>query len=652
MRKVLIMRLLFEPCRIGKVTIKNRVVLPPMEVLYGELDGHPGQRCISYYEERARGGVGLIIVEATAVDIVNNTRWDRQLCIAEDKYIADFQLLTEAIHKYDCKAFIQLHHYGAKSPNTPSGIIWAASEIPALPGGKVCHKMTVEEIKIEEKRFIDAAARAKAAGFDGVELAGTHGYLLSQFLSPYYNNRDDEYGGSTENRCRIYCEIIEGIHERLGKDYPVSVRFPGDEFSPEVPNTLTVEDAPEIARILEKAGADVLNVSNGNNFNADANCEPYSYISGWKKHVAKAVKESVSIPVIATNTIKDPEFAEQMLEEGVSDFLALGRANIADPFFVKKAQEGDSLGIRKCIGCMFCREQLYSMLPIKCALNPRVGFEYVYPYECEKDGIGKSVVIIGGGPAGMESAIVLADRGFKVTLFEKSNCLGGSMNLADKGLFKEKITKLTATMTEELRRRNVDVVLGKEADVSDVLALSPDGVVLACGAEPIVPDMPGVEQSFVVKVHDVISGKQKVDGNVVIIGSGMTGLECAEKLCNDGCNVTVIEMQDKIGPGMFSVIIADMMKRIKPFSPCMMTKCALKAFTENGIIIKNLEDNSEEEIKADYVVLSIGVKPNDEKTRQLAEKFKNVLVVGDNVQSGKIPHAMKDAYIKALNFLK
>lgn len=622
-----------------------------MEVLFGELDGHPGRRAVAYYEERARGGVGLIIVEASAVDVVNNMRWDRQLCIAEDKYISDFMLLTEAVHKYDCKVFIQLHHYGAKSPLPAGGEIWAASEIPAMPGGRVCHMMTTEEIKIEEKRFVDAAARAKLAGFDGVELAGTHGYLLSQFLSPYYNNRDDEYGGTTENRCRIYCEIIQGIHKRLGRDFPVSVRFPGDEFTPEIPNTLTVKDAPEIARILEAAGADVLNVSNGNNFNAEANCEPYSYASGWKKHVAKAVKDAVSIPVIATNTIKDPEFAEQLLEEGVSDFVAIGRGHIADPFFMKKAKAGDVLGIRKCIGCMFCREQLYSMLPIKCALNPRVGSEFLYPYECRKDGDGRSVAVVGGGPAGMEAAGVLADRGFSVTLFEKDSELGGSMNLADKGLYKEKITKLTMTMTEELRRKGVSVIVNKAPACEEIKALDPVGVVLACGAEPIIPRFEGVDQEFVVTVHDVIGGKRPVSGNVVIIGSGMTGLECAEKLCNEGCKVTVVEMQEKIGPGMFSVIIQDMLKRINPFEPLMLTGHMLTGFTKKGVMVRSLKDGVDKQIDADYVVLSLGVKPAEEKTAALAAQFDNCIVVGDNVQSGRIPHAMRDAYIKALCFL-
>lgn len=258
-----------------------------------------------------------------------------------------------------------------------------------------------------EQRFVDAAVRAQKAGFDGVELAGSHGYLLHQFLSPYYNDRTDEYGGSIENCLRIYTEIVQGIKARLGRDFPVSVRFCGDEFTPHIPKTRTVEDAAAIARVLEAAGADALNVSNGNNFNADANCEPYSYDSFWKAHVTRAVKEAISIPLIATNTIKDPLVAEETLEKGLCDFVALGRALIADPFFMKKAAKGDVVGIRKCIGCMYCREQLYAQLPVKCALNPRVGYESTYPLVPEQDGAGRVVAVIGGGPAGMQSAVTL-----------------------------------------------------------------------------------------------------------------------------------------------------------------------------------------------------------------------------------------------------
>ena len=642
---------LFTPGKIGALRIKNRAVMPPMQVLYGENDGHPGPRTIAYYEERAKGGVGLIIIEATAVDDVNNTLWDHQLSLAANRYRTDWMLLTEAIHAHDCRVFIQLHHYGAKSAPTPSGAPWAPSEIPALPGGKPGHKMTVEEIKIEQQRFVDAAVRAKESGFDGVELAGTHGYLMHQFLSPYYNNRTDEYGGSTENRCRFYTELIQAIHKACGRDFPVSVRFPGDEFTPDIPGTLTLADGVEIAGILERAGADCLNVSNGNNFNANANCEPYSYVSGWKKHVAKAIHDAVSVPVLATNTIKSPEFAEQMLEEEVSDFVCLGRALIADPMFMKKAAAGDSVGIRKCLGCMFCREQLYAQMPIRCALNPRTGFEFAESAALPKDGAGRPVAVIGAGPAGMEAAIVLQSRGFDVTLFEKEAVLAGSMNLADKAFRKEKITFAAQTMEEELHRLSVKIAAGKAPTVDEVKALSPAGVVVACGAKPIIPAVPGTDLPNVVTSHDVISGKVKLQGKAVVIGAGMTGLECAEGLCMSGCEVSIVEMLDHVGAGMFSVVVADMMERINGYHAKIYTGHRLKAVTAEGALTENLATGEEILVPADTVVLSLGVRPDTETAELFRRQFENVLVIGDNEKSGRIPHAMRDGYGKARAFL-
>ena len=643
---------LFAPGKIGRLTIKNRVVLAPMQMMYGEHLGYAGEKAIAYYEERARGGVGLIIVEGVNVDEVNNKPWNLQMSLAADKYTASFQPLTEAIHKYDCHCFVQLHHYGAKSAPTAAGKAWAASEVPVAPGGPSAHKMTVEEIKIVEQRFIDAAVRAQKAGFDGVELAGSHGYLLHQFLSPYYNNRTDEYGGSIENCLRIYTEIVQGIKARLGKDFPVSVRFCGDEFTPHIPKTRTVEDAAAIARVLEAAGADVLNVSNGNNFNANANCEPYSYDSFWKAHVTRAVKEAISIPLIATNTIKDPLVAEETLEKGLCDFVALGRALIADPFFMNKAAKGDVVGIRKCIGCMYCREQLYAQLPVKCALNPRVGYESIYPLVPEQDGAGRVVVVIGGGPAGMQSAVTLAKRGFDVTLFEKEDALGGTMNLADKGPHKEKITRFVETMKAEVERAGVKVLLGKAPSIDEVKALAPEGVVMAAGAAPIVPRIPGVDKPHVCTAYDVISGDVKVSGKVALIGSGITGLECAEMMLNEGCQVAMIEMLDAVGTGMFPIIVNDVMSRIKPKDPAMYLHTMLTEIGDGYVMVKDVKTGEEKRIEADHVVLSLGVAPRADVLAAYRSAFKNVICVGDNAQRGRIPHATKEGYIKSLVFLK
>lgn len=645
------MKKLFESGRIGALTIKNRAVMAPMQVLYGELSGAPGERVIRYYEERAKGGVGLIIVEATAMDDVNNVPWDHQLSLAADRFRGDFQQLTEAVHRHECRVFVQLHHYGAKSAPSAAGAPWACSEIPALPGGRSGHAMTAEEIKIEVDRFAQAARRAKDAGFDGVELAGAHGYLLSQFLSPYYNNRTDAYGGSTENRCRIFAEIIRAVKAACGKDFPVGVRCAGDECTPQVEGTFTLEEGVAIARELERAGADYLSVSNGNNFNANANCEPYSYAPGWKKHIAKAVHDAVSIPVLATNTIKSPEYAESLLEEGVSDFVCLGRTLIADPEWVNKARAGDSVGIRKCIGCMFCREQLYAQLPIKCALNPRVGCEYLYPQTPPRDGEGRSVVVLGGGPGGMEAAKTLALRGFEVTLFEKEPVLGGTLNLADKSAGKEGITAVVHTMAEELRRLGVKTVLGKAPSVEEVRALSPDGVVLACGAEPVVPKLPGIQLPKVVTFEEMISGRKAVSGRVAVIGAGITGLECAEILGKAGCTVLIADMLQQAGTGMFPIITAEVMRMVDAYHPQLYLGHALCAVTEKGVVLRKLDGGTEKELEADYVVLALGVRPRSALVQEFQRAFPNTICVGNAEKDGRIPHAIREAYTKSLVFL-
>lgn len=641
---------LFEPGKIGNVQVKNRTVMSSMGLGYAEPGGRPGERTRKYYEERCKGGIGMINVEATAVDDIHGDVGALHPSLANDKYVADFELLVDTIHKYDVVTFIQLYSNGCMSRPMPDGT-WAMSEVPFKPGGVSHHKMTVDEIHQMQQKFVDAAVRAQKAGFDGVELHAAHNYLLMQSLTPYYNNRDDEYGGSTENRARMITETIELIHKRLGRNFPVNVRFAGDQFT-DTEGFYGLEEGVKYAKLFEQAGASAVNISNGSSFNPNGNCEPFSYRAGWKAHVAKAIKEAVSIPVLATNTVKDLAWAEQTLADGVCDFIVLGRSTICDPYAVKKFENDDILGTRKCIGCMFCRERLGADMPIYCACNPRVGLEYLFPREFTQDGNGRQVVVIGGGPAGMESAIVMASRGFKVTLFEKENQLGGSMNLADKAPFKDKITRFTETLAEEVRRLGINVVLGHEPSTEDVAALKPEGIILAAGAAPIVPNMPGVHNANVTTSHDVITNKFKVSGKVAIIGSGMTGLECAEKLVEENCQLTIVEMQSFVGPGMFQIIVDDTMSRINPSHPEIYLKHAMQAVTDKGVLVKDVTTGEEKELEADYVVLSLGVKPRKELLDKFSGITENIITVGDNTKGGRIPQAIRYSFFRTIDFLK
>ena len=640
---------LFEEGRIGSLVLKNRGVMMPMATDMADKDGIVTPRQIRYYQERAKGGIAMIINEYTGVDDVDSIPSIHNLRIARDYHISEMEKLTDAVHLYGCKIVAQIHHGGATSnPAFTGRDNLAPSAVAIAPGRPVPKEMTLEDIKRIEQKFIDAAVRCKKAGYDAVELHGAHGYLIAQFFSKYYNRRTDEYGGSVENRCRFVAEIIAGIREKLG-NYPILLRMCGDEMTP-VEGFLSMEEGIEIAKYLERCGIDAINISNGSARNGDANCEPFSYQSGWKKHVAKAYKQALSIPVIATNTIKDPDFAEQLLQEGVCDFVGLGRSQLADPEFMKKAKEGRADEIRKCIGCLYCRERVLGQgLPIRCAINARTAREDVLSH-LRKNGEGKTVAVIGGGPAGMEAARVLALRGFKPVLFEKSAALGGTLNIADKPAFKDKLTRLVETMTVQLERLNVEVRLGVEATPELVKALDPVGVIVACGASPVVPPLPGVELPHVCLAEDVILGRVAPAGNVAVIGSGLTGLETSEMLLSRGQKVAIVEMAPQIGPGIFGAILNDELSRITPHDPTLLPGHKLAAIHADHVSLIKTEDGSAVDVPADSVVLALGVRSRTAVVQAFQQAFDNVVAVGDARKGGRIATAIREGYEAAYVF--
>ena len=642
--------MLFQPAKLGPITLKNRTVMPPMVTNLALRDGSPSDATIKYYAERARGGVGMIIVEGTDIERTHCFSGPNRLAIADKINQVAFERLTRAVHAYGAKITLQLIQPGGASAPLPNGEkFWGVSEIPFVPVTQPPHAMTVDEIKITVQEFANAAQRAKDAGFDGVEIHAAHSYLLGEFLAPYYNNRTDEYGGSFENRLRIFGEIYEAVRKAVGRQFLVGIRFSGDEMTPHIPGTLNKEDGIAIAKEFDRIGYDYINVSNGNAFNANANCDPYSYQPGWKKHVAADIKKAVKVPVIATNTVKDADWAEQLLQEGVCDFVALGRSNFADADFVRKSQNPKQYApLRKCIGCMHCRERLIGGLSVHCTVNPRMGCELDFP-ELKKDGQGRKVCVVGGGPAGMQAAVTLAQRGFAVTLFEKSAKLGGTLNLAEKPSFKEKLTGLKNTMVEELVQLGVEVKLGTEATVEAIQDLAPEGVFLACGANPIVPPLPGLDGANVTTAEQLLrNGSEAISGKVAVIGSGLTGLETAEILAEQGCQVTVFEMQSTIAPGMFAVIKNDITGRLEKLGVTLRTGTALTSANEEGITIKTQEGL--ENIACDKIVLALGVKPDTSLVAGLQQAGYNPLQLGDCSKGGRITEAIFDGFNAAYHF--
>lgn len=640
---------LFQPGRIGKLTLKNHVVMPAMGVSLAHTNGEASDDIIRYYEERARGGVGLIITEVTRIDDKYGVATYKQLAVTDPKQIPQLQRLADAVHKYDTKIFVQLHHPGRETTSQllNGEQIVAPSAIADKTVKEVPRALSTEEVQALVKAFIKGAVIAKTAGIDGVEIHAAHGYLLNQFLSPYSNQRTDRYGGSFHNRLRFLQEIIAGIKYMCGADFPISVRISADEF---VTGGLKIADSVKIARTLESYGIDAINVSSGIYESAPTIVEPGSYAQGWKKELAKMIKANVKVPVIAVNNIKTPEIAEQLLTDDVCDYIGVARATLADPDWARKAATGQSNQITTCIGCLLCFGALQAGKHIICAVNPRLGREREFA-TLNHNGAQRTVAVIGGGPGGMTAAKTLAERGFKVTLFEQQKVLGGTLNTADKTPLKDKITLLNQQLINQVEaNQNIELHLNEKATVEKVRALQPAGVFIASGAKPIVPQLPGMAGKNVITAEDYLYGKAPVSGKVAVIGGSMTGLETAEKLAGEGHEVTIVEMQAKVGAGVNPTILLDLMQRLNKYEPTIMTGKRLVGAGEHGVKVLDMIDHGMSDIVADTVILALGVTPDTSISAPFIAAFDQTKIIGDAEASGRVAEAMRDGYTKAYVF--
>ena len=646
-------KLLFAPGQLGRVRTKNRAVMTAMMTGFpGVTGGDADERIIRYYEERAAGGTGVIITEAGVVDEIYGMARFNQLHYTRP-HITSLAKLNERLHRFNAVTIAQLWHGGfICSPEVTGHETLSPSEVDSV-AGRPNRAMTAEDIAYVTRCFAESAACCRDAGYDGVEIHLAHGYLLHQFMSRYYNRREDEYGGSFENRMRFPVEVIRAVREAVGPRYLVGVRISGDDMASGFSELhITREEGLEIAKYIDALGmVDYINVSNGNKLTNNANCDPFFYDFGWKKDIARGIREAVSVPVIATNSVKTPDQAEATLEEGVCDFVGMGRANLADPNFMAKAALGRESEIKGCIGCLFCREPRGGgQMPAQCAINPRAGCEIDYPPQ-ERDGEGRPVAVIGAGPGGMEAAVNLAARGYKVTLFEKYAQVGGSMNLADKPDHKERIERLIHTYEAQLSHFGVDVRCGVDCTPEMAAELEPVGVFLACGAEPIVPPVPGVNLPHVFTAQDTIRRGLTFPGKrIAIVGTGLTGLETAEILSKDCASMTMIDMVE-VGPGLIHEILDEMLKILEPRGVRFLPHHKLAAIDGDGLKAERLSDGATVDVPADIVVLSLGVSPD----RALVEAFRarfgdKCRTIGDANQSGRIGHATRSGFLQAYSF--
>ena len=639
---------LFEPGKIGNLEIRNRIVMPAMGCSLAEVTGEPGPRMIRYYTDRAKGGAGLIITEITRVDDETGVGTPNQLSVTNTHVIGQLSRLVESVHTYGTKLFVQLHHPGNQ---TPSRLIGgkqpvSASDVTCKVIGEQPRALTTEEVEAMVRKFVTGAVIAQKAGVDGVEIHAAHGYLVSQFLSPYTNKRTDKYGGSFEARLRFITEIIMGIKAYCGPKFPISVRMNGDDF---LPGGITLEDSVKIAVYLEKLGVACINVSCGMYDSGATIIEPSYFAEGWKKHLSTAIKNAVSIPVIAVDNIKHPSVAEALLEEGASDFIGIARGFLADANWGVKAKKGENLYIRKCLGCMECFRILNDGLPLGCTLNPILGREFEFGEDkLVRNGNGTPVAVIGGGPAGMQAALVLAKRGFRTILFEAGDRLGGTVNLAAMPPNKGMLAEFVETQKAEIEKAGVEVRLNAKADVETLKACGVKAVFMATGGKAVRPNLPGIEKA--VTAEDVLAGKAEANGDLVIVGGGVTGLETAELLGKDH-KVTVVEMLDKVGGNLYPSVVMHLAQEIMKQGGTIAKSTALVSVEDNGVKVKDTKTEEEKFIPADTVILAMGVRSERPLISELCEEFgENVVLVGDADRPGQIYDALHSAYNRAFVF--
>ena len=645
---------LFEAGSIGKITIKNRLVMSPMGCGLANLDGTPSEDMIAFYEARAIGGAGLIIPEITRVNDVHGAGLMRQLSVTKDRHIEQQAKLAKAIHKHGSKIFIQLHHPGRETVSALLGgkPVVAPSAIACKLVKQETRALELDEIKQLVQQFIDGAVRVQKAGCDGVELHAAHGYLLQQFLSPYTNKREDEYGGSFENRLRIITEIIEGIRKACGPDFPIGVRLSVEEFLDKTGVTeeyIHIQDGVKIAMALEQAGIDFIDSSCGLYETGMTCIEPISFPQGWRKAMLSAVKSNVKIPVIGVSVIREPAVAEKFLEEGVVDFVSMGRSWNADAEWGKKVQENREKELRKCISCLRCFESLNEYnaagLPPECSLNPTYAREKKYG-NLMHDTKGHKAIVVGGGPAGMCAAQTLALRGVKVTLIDRKSELGGTINLAKKPPLKERMQWVADYYSNELKRLGVEVKLNTEATVDLIMENKPDAVVLATGSESIVPGkIPGINGNNVFTIESVLSDKSALKGKkVAVIGAGLTGLETAEYLLEKGNQVTIIDMLDKPAPNANHTNVADVCGRLAKSGANYLLGYSLKEIKADSVVLEKLENKEEVNVSIDAVVLSLGFRPNQSLIPELEANGVEVKLIGSAIKDGTIAPAVRTGY--------
>lgn len=615
---------LFSELQVGSILVKNRVVMGPMLVGYANEKGEVTSTVLDYYEARARGGAGMIIVEASCVDAPAGKEGVGQIHIDGEHCVDGLSKLAAVIKQHNCRALIQIFHAGRQTSSRVTGMQ------PVAPTGKACtmmretpHQLTRDEITALGEKFIRAAEYAWQAGFDGVELHAAHGYLLNEFLSPHTNNRDDEYGGKLENRMRVLLNVVDGIKQRV-PGLVLGVRLNIDDF---VPGGLHPEESALIARRLEQAGVDMIHATCGTYESGLTSIEPASYPEGWRTYLAEEVKRHVTIPVITGGMINHPAYADQLLAEGRADLVFLGRSLLADPEWPNKAQKGNVDDIRPCIRCNGCINTHFAGMPVSCTVNPATGRERQYQESAAPIKRPAQVHVVGAGPAGIQTAVTLDALGFQVVLFEKGAQAGGLLELASIPPHKERIQELQRYLAGRLNRSKVEQVYNYTYEVTDIQIMQPEYLVVATGSKPVQPDLPG--SHYCLEMEAVFTGEVALSNqDIVIIGGGSNGCELADFLLQTGNRITILDSRSSLASDMEKKNRRDLLNRLDAGAVKRLTSCSAVEITPEGVWVADSQ-GVQIHLPCDSAILAIGYKPFNALYHQAQALVPNVYVAGD-----------------------
>jgi len=630
---------LFSPYRINNCEIGNRIVMPGLASFLIEDDGSITDRTIEHYRLRAAGGAGMVIVEACAVSAEGIVS-PHQARIYDDRFVDGLSKIARVMKSEGTVPAVQIHHGGRQTltrlikrkPLAPSPL-----PCPAIRGD--VEPLTIAGIEELVQKFGEAAVRAAEAGFELVEIHGAHGYLINQFLSRFSNIREDVYGGDVAGRTRFAREIVCEMRNRLGEDFPISFKISAQEF---VENGLTVQESIEIVRILVAAGVDIVQVSAGNDATPEWISQPMFMKKACLVDSAEKIKKALGVPVMAVGRINDPVVANEIIEMQKADLVCVGRGLLADPEMPRKAKEGRLEDIRTCIACNTCMESIWRKGRIECLVNPALGREKEMEIHPTKS--PRKVMVIGGGPAGLNFSWVAARRGHDVHLFDRAPSLGGQLLLGTVAHYKQELQSLIRFLRRQVERFGVKCSLNREVTPEVVREENPDVVILATGSQPILPAVEGIHKNIVFPFPEVLNGDNPEKKKTVVVGGGPTACEVALHLSDLGCPVTLVEMLPEIGRGFESMTKKVLLKLLDDFRVQILTEAKLSKVLDNGVFVSG-PGGKETFIETERVVIAIGSKPSNGLYDQIRSLGYEAYQIGDCLESRSAKAALYEGAV-------